>query len=424
MTIQPVIMCGGPGARLWPVSTARRPKPFLALAGSRSLFQATVVRLAGVAGAVSPVIVTGAGQADEVKAQLAALGREGVILAEPEGRDSGPALLAALGWIARRDPSAIVIAVASDHHIPDDKAFAAAVAAASAAAEAGEIVTFGVAPTSASGAYGYIRPGEPVTGDARVRRVAIFEEKPDPNRARVLVDEGCLWNSGNFLARADAFLAEARAHAPEVLALVVEALDSAVAHDGVIRLGGAFSRAPKISIDVAVMEKTCRAAVLPIDYAWSDLGSWDAVWQASPRDEAGNVVSGLAVVEECAGCLIRAEPETEVVVLGGRGLVVAARGGQVLVADLSHLGALKPALERLADLRGKAERAAGGRAAALAGAKDRLRRWLWTDALPLWWCFGADHQSGGFHESLNLDLSPTGADRRARVQARQAFVYA
>ena len=424
MNTYPVIMCGGPGARLWPSSTASCPKPLIALLGPQSLFQKTVLRLAGLPGARPPVVVAGAAHADEVRRQLAAVGGGGTILSEPAGRDSGPALLAAVAWIARLDPDAVVVAVASDHHIPDDAAFAAAVAAARDAVDNGEIVTFGVAPAEPSSAYGYIRPGDLLAGDPSVRRVAVFVEKPDQTRARGLVDDGCLWNSGNFMFRADALLREARTFAPGVLDCVLSAIAEGADRDGVFHLGATFRDADRISIDVAVMEKTRRAAVLPIDYAWSDLGSWDAVWRASDQDAHGNAVSGLAHVSESAGCLIRAEAGTEVVALGLKNLAVVAWAGQVLVSDLGAVATLKPALDGLAARRQALASATGDPATELAAASNRLTQWLWRDALPLWWCFGADHAGGGFHESLNLDLSPTGADRRARVQARQVFVYA
>ena len=425
MKIYPLIMCGGPGARLWPASTARRPKPFIDLLGGESLFQKTVRRLAGMAGAQPAAVITGAAHADVVRHQLAEIARQGTILAEPAARDSGPALFAAVAWIARQDPQAIIVAVASDHHIPDDGAFAAAVAAAVPAAELGEIITFGVAPAEPSTAYGYIRPGPPLPGAGAVRRVEAFVEKPDAARARDLVAAGCLWNSGNFMFRADAFLAEAELYAPAMLATVVQALDQADDHAGVVRLGPVFRKAEKISVDFAVMEKTRRAAVLPIRYAWSDLGSWDAIWAASARDAAGNAISGLAVARDSHGCLIRAEAGTEIIALGLKNLAVIARDGHVLVSDLGDVAALKPALEALARRRAATTVAAAPDIAAeLDAAVARLRRWLWRDALPTWWCFGADHQNGGFHESLNLDLTPTSADRRTRVQARQTFVYA
>ena len=425
MSVYSIILCGGPGARLWPESTAARPKPFIDLIGDRSLFEQTVARMARVSAGRRPVIVTGRAYVDHVRRQLRAIGSDGFIIAEPEGRDSGPALMAAAMWIAREDPGGVAVAVASDHHIPDDDAFAAAVEAALPAAQRGEIVTFGVRPKHPATSYGYIRCAEGLEDGSEARRVGTFVEKPDRVRAEALLADGCLWNSGNFMFRAGSLLAEARVHAPDLVAAVETALAEAAERDGLCELGASFGRAPKVSIDVAVMEKTRRAAVLPIDYAWSDLGSWDSVWTASSRDEAGNAVRGSAVVRESEGCLVRAGPGVRVVAIGLRNVAIVAREGDVLVSDLAGGASLKPALEALAPIAsvpaGASARAAEG---GLADAASRLRTWLWDKALPLWWCFGADHERGGFREKLAQDLSTPVADRRCRVQARQVHVYA
>jgi mannose-1-phosphate guanylyltransferase/mannose-6-phosphate isomerase len=426
MSVYSIILCGGPGSRLWPESTPASPKPFIDLIGEPSLFQRTVLRMARVSSGRPPVIVTGRDYVDAVRRQLRDIGHEGFIIAEPEGRDSGPALLAAAAWLARRDPNSLAVAVASDHHIPDDAAFAAAVEAALPAAERGEIITFGVQPQFPATSYGYIRCAEALDDGSAVRRVARFVEKPDTARAEALLADGCLWNSGNFAFRAEALLAEAQAHAPDLLAAVEAALAGAVQRDDVCELGAAFADAPRVSIDVAVMEKTRRAAVLPIDYEWTDLGSWDSVWAASDRDSADNAVSGAAIVHGSEGCLVRAGPGMRVVALGLNQVAVVARDGDVLVSDLASAAALKPALAALTSIIGCAApmSAAAGPAEALAHAAQRLKAWFWNDALPLWWCFGADHERGGFRETLSQDLAPMDADRRARVQARQVYVYA
>ncbi len=434
MSVYSIILCGGPGARLWPESTAAEPKPFIDLIGERSLFEHTVARMAGVSEGRRPVIVTGRAYVDHVRRQLRGIGSDGIIIAEPEGRDSGPALLAAALWIAREDPEGVAVAVASDHHIPDDAAFAAAVQAALPAARDGEIVTFGVRPQFPATSYGYIRSGQALDEGSEVRRVEAFVEKPDQARAEALLADGCLWNSGNFMFRARSLLDEARTHAPEMLAAVEAALAGAAERDGVCELGAAFGRAPKVSIDVAVMEKTRRAAVLPIDYHWTDLGSWDSVWASSLQDEAGNAVRGSAVVRASEGCLVRAGAGVRVVAIGLKNIAIVAKGGDVLVSDLESGSALKPALEALALSHCAAP---GGRspesaqvpaasepAQALADAAARLKDWCWNRALPLWWCLGADHDRGGFHELLAQDLSAPVVNRRARVQARQVHVYA
>ncbi|MBV8682959.1 MAG: AGE family epimerase/isomerase [Caulobacteraceae bacterium] len=418
MAIVPIILCGGPGSRLWPVSTPRRPKPFLDLFGERSLFQQTVLRVAEVEGAEPPVVVTGKAHAAEARRQLLELGVDATILTEPVGRDSAPALLAASLWIARRS-DAITLAVASDHHIPDNAAFAESIAAATPRARAGAIVTFGVRPTHAATSFGYIRPGALLPGDPAVRSVEAFIEKPLPEAAAALVASGCLWNSGNFLFRPAVMIDEARAFAPALVEALEHAAPIEVSRD-VFDLPADFASAERVSIDVAVMERTSRAAVLPIDYTWSDLGSWEAVWNVAQRDGDGNAVSGDAALSETQDSFIRAEEGARVIALGLRKIAVVARGKEVLVSDLGSASLLKAALP----------------AAALEGVEDsialtsvgqwsrRLEAWLTRRALPAWWCFGADHEGGGFHEALSPQFAPLDGPRRSRVQARQVFVYA
>jgi mannose-1-phosphate guanylyltransferase/mannose-6-phosphate isomerase len=423
VTLVPVILCGGPGSRLWPSSTPSHPKPFIDLLGGPSLFQRTAMRMAAIPGGAPPLVVTGAATAFEVRRQLDVLGIDAEILTEPMARDSGPAIVAAALWVARTTPHALMVVVASDHHIPDTEAFVAGVAAARAAAADGAIVTFGVRPRHAATAFGYIRTGKALTADSQVRRVTAFEEKPDAVRAERLVAEGCLWNSGNFMFRVDVLLVEARAHRPGLVEAVAVALPERVGPGGLAPLSAAFEAAPRVSIDVGVMELTSKAAVLPIDYAWSDLGSWDAIWRASARDSAGNAVSGAASLTEGRDCLVRAEGGARVVGIGLERIAVVVRGKDVLVADLGRAGELKSALEAFQRAEARLVDPVDPEAA-LAEAGTRLTHWLFAHALPTWWCFGADHEGGGFHESLTGDRRSTGEPRRARVQARQVYVYA
>jgi mannose-1-phosphate guanylyltransferase/mannose-6-phosphate isomerase len=422
LAIIPVILCGGPGSRLWPASTLGRPKPFLDLLGGPTLFQQTCRRMAAIAGAAAPVVVTNAANAAEVRRQLLDLGLDGLVITEPMGRDSAPALLAATLWIARKSPDAIIVAVASDHHIPDVQAFAEGVETAAAAAAAGAIVTFGVRPTYPATGFGYIRPAAPLESGAGVLAVERFIEKPDRAIAGALLESGCLWNSGNFVFRAGVMIEEAAALAPGLAESVRQALPTAPTAGGLLPLGPGFAAAPRVSIDVAVMERTSRAAVVPIDYHWSDLGSWDAVWEASVRDASGNAIIGEAVTADSRDCLVRADDGARIVAMGVRGVAIVARGKDVLVTDLSRAPQLKTPLAELDSRR--AAPAGLDAAGVIVSAADRLSDWLLAEALPLWWCFGADHAGGGFHEALDLDRSPTFDPRRARVQARQVFVYA
>ncbi len=425
MGVQPIILCGGPGSRLWPASTAGHPKPFIDLVGGRTLFQRTLARFATLPDARRPIIVTGVGHRGHARAQMEAIGGDGVILAEPVGRDSAPALLAAALWIARTAPTAVAVAVASDHHIPDDGAFGAAIVAARAAAEGGQIVTFGVQPTFPATGYGYIRPGDPLSAATTVRRVGRFAEKPSMEQAERLIEEGCLWNSGNFMFRVDVLIAECERHAPEVVESVRRAIAEGRADGDAFLLGPAFLEAPRISIDIGVMERTDRAAVLPIDYAWSDLGAWDQVWASAPHDENGNVISGVSVVRDSRDCLVRAAPGSKIIAVGLRNLAIVAQDDQVLITALDQASDMKAtllALEAVSARRGHF-RGPADKAAALA-AGPRFEAWLERKALPLWWCYGADHQHGGYHEWLGQDLATGPVDRRTRIQARQTHVFA
>ena len=260
----PVIMCGGSGTRLWPASRGARPKQFVPLVGPRSSFQETLLRVAPLAQGARPVVVAGVAHGALVASQLEEIGLEADVLLEPEPRDSAPAIAAAAAWIEGRDPDAVAVIVSADHHIPDAAAFRDAVAQTLDAARRGDVVTLGVRPTEPSTAYGYIRLGSLGAG---VMPVAAFVEKPDADRASAYVAQGYLWNSGNFVATARTLLDELAAHAAGVAEAAREAVATGAAEGVLLTLGHAFRQAPKTSIDYAVMEKTRRAAVLPVDFA-------------------------------------------------------------------------------------------------------------------------------------------------------------
>jgi mannose-1-phosphate guanylyltransferase/mannose-6-phosphate isomerase len=346
--LYPLILCGGAGARLWPASREDRAKPFLRLFGERTLFQETALRAAQVEGAAAATVVAGAAHADLIRSQLAEAGLAGRLVIEPQPRETAAALIAGALAIAQADPGALVLALASDHHVPDAAAFAAAVGGAAAAARQGRIVTLGAKPTSPSSAFGYVQPGEALDGAAPALGVRAFVEKPDALRAAILVAEGWLWNSGVFLFAAATLIAEAERLAPEILAAARAALAEA-GEDGAggLRLGPAFAAAPKVAFDVAVMERTDRAAVLPVDYAWSDVGAWNAVWAAAARDGDGNALFGDIAAHGVTGSLIHAEDGAQVVALGLQNIAIVAVGGRVLVADLARSPELKPYVEAL-----------------------------------------------------------------------------
>jgi mannose-1-phosphate guanylyltransferase/mannose-6-phosphate isomerase len=421
LAIYPVIMCGGSGTRLWPASRPAHPKQFLPLVGARSMFQETVLRVAGLPGAEKVVVVAGLAHRALIEAQLSEIGTKAAVLLEPEARDSAAAMAAACAWIDARDPEGIAVVVSADHHIPDDAAFRAAVLSAVEGARQGLIVTLGVRPDAPSAAYGYISPGAQA---GPVWSVDAFVEKPDVETARGYITSGYLWNSGNFVTPAGLLLAELDAFEPAISAAARTAVASAHGAAGESQLlGEAFVTAPKISIDYAVMEKTKAAAVLPVEFAWSDLGAWDAVWAASPRDEAGNAIRGEALALSAHDCLVRAPTGTQVTLIGVKDLAVVVDQGQVLVCNLSASQQVKTAVDQL-KAQGRETLVAPAPFDTVEGAQVWFDRWLRTSALPLWWTLGADHVRGGFHEALTPEGAPVEAPRRSRVQTRQTFVYA
>jgi len=414
-------MCGGSGTRLWPASRPAHPKQFLPLVGARSMFQETVLRVTGLPGAAEGVVVAGLAHRALIEAQLSEIGTTATVLLEPEARDSAAAMAAACAWIYARDPEGVAVVVSADHHIPDEAAFRAAVLSAVEGARQGLIVTLGVRPDAASAAYGYISPGAQA---GPVWSVDAFVEKPDVETARSYITSGYLWNSGNFVTPAGLLLAELDAFEPATSAAARKAVASAQGAAGHSQvLGEAFVTAPKISIDYAVMEKTQAAAVLPVDFAWSDLGAWDAVWAASPRDEAGNAIRGEALALSTQDCLVRAPGGTQVTLIGVKDLAVVVDQGQVLVCNLSASQQVKTAVDQL-KAQGRETLAAPAPFDTVEGAQVWFDRWLRTSALPLWWTLGADHVRGGFHEALTPEGVTVEASRRSRVQTRQTFVYA
>lgn len=412
MALFPVIMCGGAGTRLWPASRPSRPKQFLPLVGARSPFQDTVARVAPlVRDGGKLVIVGGLAHRDWIVEQLADLGVEAQVLLEPEGRDSAPAMAAAAVWVAGQDPEGIVAFLASDHHIPDHPAFREALTAAALGTDSGRIVTLGVRPTEPSSAYGYIKPTGPGLSD-----VAAFVEKPDTITADGYIRDGYLWNSGNFIVSARTLLDELRAFAPEIETAVRAALDG-INTAGVQTLSDGFRQAPRISIDYAVMEKTRRAAVLEVDFAWSDLGAWDAIAAASQDDE------GLHISADSTNCLIRAPAGTLVATLGVRNLAIIAEADAILVCDLDRGQEVKGVVEQIRihspghlDFPKVPPRT-------LAASGLRFADWMRRHALPTWSALG-QATTGQFAEVLTLEGRSVEGPHRARVQTRQIFVYA
>ena len=336
MKITPVILCGGSGTRLWPLSRKSYPKQFVPLVGQQTLFQASAQRLSGP-GHAAPVVLTNADFRFIVTEQLAGVGIDpGAVLIEPEGRNTAPAILAAALWLERTDPEALMLVAPSDHVVPDAEAFRAAVAEGVEAARAGRLVTFGIRPDRAETGYGWLELADPLpAGDPGPRPLLRFVEKPAPARAAEMLAGGRhLWNAGIFLFSVRAILAAFAAHAPGLMDPVRRAVDEAVPDLGFLRLApGPWAEAADISIDYAVMERAENLAVVPFGGGWSDLGGWDAVWREAGPDAAGNVCSAHATAIDCAGSLLRAEsPRQEVVGIGLEGIIAVAMPDAVLVA--------------------------------------------------------------------------------------------
>jgi len=338
--ILPVILCGGSGTRLWPASRDSMPKQFIDLLGDRSTFQAAVQRVTGPPIFQRPTVVSSNDVRFVVAEQLAEIGAEADIVLEPIQRDSAAAMAVAACHAAQCGPDTVVLAIAADHLIDDPESFVASCEAALEPARRGHIMTFGMVPRYPATSYGYIQPGRPIEGTDAFR-VDRFVEKPDGGTAQGLMDQGFLWNSGNFLFRADVMIEELGRFQPEILAAAREALEAASIDFGFIRLDGeAFERAPKISIDYAVMERTERAGVLPASFSWSDIGTWGAVWEASARDGAGNALRGNAEVVEARNSLVHSDGILTTVV-GLEDVVVVARTDAVLVTSRGRSGLVK-----------------------------------------------------------------------------------
>ncbi len=343
--IVPLIMCGGAGTRLWPASREVRPKQFLALFGARSTFQDTILRVSDATLFERPIIITNAAYRFMVLEQLAEIGREADVLLEPVRRDSGPAIAAGAVFAEMRDSEAIVLALAADHVVGDTPAFIAACRQGLVAAAAGRIVTFGVQPERAATEYGYISPGEIISGE--VRSVAKFVEKPDPVTAAEYIDAGYLWNSGNFMFRASVLLDEYRNVDADSVQVVSDAVSKAGRDLGFVTLDAeSFAKAKAISIDYAVMEKTSRASVVPVSCGWSDVGSWHAVWELSDKDGQGNAAQGVAVFEDSRNCNVSTD-KALVALEGVDDLVVVATEDAVLVSRQKDANGLKRLVAKL-----------------------------------------------------------------------------
>ncbi|MBP0446148.1 mannose-1-phosphate guanylyltransferase/mannose-6-phosphate isomerase [Roseomonas sp. SSH11] len=345
--VVPVVLSGGVGTRLWPLSREGFPKQFWPLTSEQSMLQETVGRATGP-GFTPPMVICAEAHRFLVAEQLRESGvTGGRIVLEPAARNSAPAIAAAALLASEEDPHALLWVMAADAAIQDIPALHAALARAAEAARAGHIVTFGMKPTHAETGFGYIEAGTAIPEAPGVSAIASFIEKPDLARAQALLEGGQhLWNAGMFVARAASLLAELERLQPELVASVRAAVDEASRDLDFVRLGPSFAGAPSISIDYAVMERTAHAAVVPADLGWSDVGSWDALWQVSPKDGRGNATHGPVELLDADDCYVRSEGILTTVV-GLKDVVVVATEDAVLALHRDRAQDVKKLVDQL-----------------------------------------------------------------------------
>ncbi len=347
--IIPVILSGGSGTRLWPLSRALYPKQLLSLVGEKTMLQETVLRLAATDD-IGPVYCICneshrflvAEQLHEIETNI------GEIILEPKGRNTAPAAAIAAMLVAEKYPGASILLLPADHVILDTIAFGLAIAAGKPAAEKGELVTFGIVPASPETGYGYIRASVKSDGEKGAYPVVEFVEKPDRETAEHYLASGeYFWNSGIFLFNAEAYLLELEAHAPAIVVACREALQKAVADLDFLRLDSeAFCASPSDSIDYAVMEKTTKASLVPLDAGWNDVGAWSALWDVQERDDTGNVKRGDVLVHDVKNCYIHATNRL-VTAVGLDGHIIVETADAVLVASRDSVQDVKVLVDEL-----------------------------------------------------------------------------
>ncbi len=357
-SITPVILVGGSGTRLWPLSRDEKPKQFQAIAGRRSMFQQTLTRITDPARFTPPVIIGNASHDEMIQAELRASGiTPAAVILEPEGRNTAPAVAITAMLVMALKLGDHVLIMPSDHYIRDPGRLIAAIDQARAAVELGSFVTFGISPDGPETSYGYIKQGDPLTAPGTqsaalndIFKVAKFIEKPPRHDAvRMLEEGGYHWNSGMFLFPVKPLLQEMHVLKPDIISACQKALVEGSVDRNIIRPNAqAFANAENISIDYAVMEKTTRAAVVPVDPLWSDVGSWTAVWEISERDSAQNVTLGDVILDDVQGAYVRSEgPITAVV--GLKDVIVVNTGDAVIVAAKSHAQDIRRIAEAVRD---------------------------------------------------------------------------
>ena len=345
--ITPVLLAGGAGSRLWPVSRDQLPKQFQPLVGNLSTYQQTLKRVGDQSLYNEAIVITNEDFRFFARRQAEEVGVPSTVVLEPARRDSAAAMAAAAVLAERKEPGSLVLALAADHVVLDEALFSDAVRLGARAAESGNIVVFGLTPTEPRTSYGYINPGEPFDGSEDLRIVEAFVEKPDASTAISYLQKGYLWNSGNFLFRSDVLIEEMRASAPDVLEAVTKAIELQESDLGFVRLHKeSFESSPKNSIDYAVIEKTKKMAVVRGHFRWSDIGSWDAIWEIADKCDNDNAVEGQGIFVNSEGCLIHSSSLLTTVV-GAKDLVVVATKDAVLVVPKNKVQDVKGLVDEL-----------------------------------------------------------------------------
>ena len=349
MKIYPVILSGGAGTRLWPLSRAVLPKQLLPIVADKTMLQDTALRVAGLPGLQAPLVVCGNDHRFMVAEQLRAAGITPLgILLEPVGRNTAPAVAAAAHYLKGIDPEAVMLVLPADHVIDNTEAFKEAVTRAATLVREGGLATFGIVPQSPETGYGYIRRGAALAGCEGCYQVERFVEKPDLATAEAFVaDGGYYWNSGMFMFAAEQYLAELAKFAPAIAEAAEKAVGTGYRDLDFCRLDEtAFSSCPSDSIDYAVMEHTAKAVVVPADIGWSDVGSWSALWETQPKDTNGNAQRGDVYLDGVKNSLVRAESRI-VAVVGLEDIVVVETQDAVLVTSKSQVQRVKQVVEHL-----------------------------------------------------------------------------
>ena len=436
--IVPVIMCGGSGTRLWPLSRSLAPKQLQPVTNEKSLLANTVLRLIGNENCIPPVLICGEAYGDDIEAQMASEKAPlSAVITEPKGRDTAAAAAIAAHWVKRlqnEDASEqyVVVLLPADHHISDVEGFHRSIEAAGKTAIKGYVATIGIQPTAPETGFGYIKRHADFIDGLDSYPVMDFVEKPDLETAKSYLNEGSyLWNAGMFAFSPSVFLEELQMHAPEIAtASEIAFNDANISHadDKAVRVtlkSGTFLQTPALSVDYAVMEKTTKASVLPADIGWNDVGSWAAVYEIAETDTDGNAIDGEAVTIDSKNNLLKSDSKV-IAAVGVNDLIIVDTPNAILVGHRDHAQSVKKVHKQLSNAEHPAAFHDGvGSSAHGKQIKDTMVSWLKDDVFPFWIENGEDKVNGGVHEAVDFTGKPfESLPKRLRVQARQTYVYA